>query len=399
MRRLWIVSLLLLARTTRCDNDYASLFFDIALTRFNEQNVSLGGFEDFKLAQVHLLRVPKASSSALSAVARRVAGCWPAGPCCRFPGDPRGTCPSKELFQCEEQKRVIGCTHHHPNLASLLDSRVKTLVMLRQPEARALSAFNYPGIHHNSDCTNKAPKGERGAAAREECLQKYMRDPRWSNVAAKMLSGFYAYAPLPLPRPAIHEHYPNRNAYGSITATPPTSASASASIPKAPLPAWLLGRAMENLNSVFFLGVAEMWELSILVLQTKLPALPPSLDEFSASSPRPINSTSVSTSGASSRRTQSEPPAPPAPPAGSRVNTDPDYAALRLRVKGSERLQQELRAQSWADLPLYEEAIRRLCGELHSLGLWAYPEVRKYWAERRPLEVAQCTEDGIGINI
>ncbi|KAJ1420713.1 hypothetical protein B484DRAFT_421343, partial [Ochromonadaceae sp. CCMP2298] len=140
-------------------------------------------------------------------------------------------------------------------------------------------------------------------------------------------------------------------------------------------------------------------ELSILVLQTKLPALPPSLDEFSASSPRPINSTSVSTSGASSRRTQSEPPAPPAPPAGSRVNTDPDYAALRLRVKGSERLQQELRAQSWADLPLYEEAIRRLCGELHSLGLWAYPEVRKYWAERRPLEVAQCTEDGIGINI
>ena len=35
------------------------------------------------LPRVHLIRIPKASSSSLSAVARRMAGCTPAGPCCK----------------------------------------------------------------------------------------------------------------------------------------------------------------------------------------------------------------------------------------------------------------------------------------------------------------------------
>ena len=40
------------------------------------------------LRSMQLIRVPKASSTSLSVVARRMVGCSPPGPCCRFPGDP-----------------------------------------------------------------------------------------------------------------------------------------------------------------------------------------------------------------------------------------------------------------------------------------------------------------------
>ena len=45
-----------------------------------------------------LVRVPKAASSAASEIARRLGGCTPRGPCCRFPGSPRGSCPAKDLM-------------------------------------------------------------------------------------------------------------------------------------------------------------------------------------------------------------------------------------------------------------------------------------------------------------
>ena len=46
------------------------------------------------LPRMHLIRVPKASSSSLSAITRRMVGCNPPGPCCRYPGDPVGSCPA-----------------------------------------------------------------------------------------------------------------------------------------------------------------------------------------------------------------------------------------------------------------------------------------------------------------
>src|SRR5688572_12376500 len=96
---------------------YGHLFFNFAKA-YAYSN------ESHTLPRVHLIRIPKASSSSLSAIARRMVGCTPPGPCCLFPGDPKGSCPSKELIACEYHKKVIGCTNHLPNIKYL---EVKTI--------------------------------------------------------------------------------------------------------------------------------------------------------------------------------------------------------------------------------------------------------------------------------
>lgn len=52
----------------------------------------------FTFACSQLVRVPKAGSSEISLIARRLGGCTPRGPCCNWPGDPPGSCPAKGLM-------------------------------------------------------------------------------------------------------------------------------------------------------------------------------------------------------------------------------------------------------------------------------------------------------------
>ena len=68
---------------------------------------------------LHIVRVPKCGSSSLSVVARQIARCpGQMGPCCRFPGHPKGSCPA-EGMDCTEL--ISGCTGHNPHMDSLLD--------------------------------------------------------------------------------------------------------------------------------------------------------------------------------------------------------------------------------------------------------------------------------------
>ena len=64
------------------------------------------------------------------------AGCVPAGPCCKYPGDPKGSCPSPLLHACETSGRVVGCTHHHAHRAALEDPSIPTITMLREVRLR-----------------------------------------------------------------------------------------------------------------------------------------------------------------------------------------------------------------------------------------------------------------------
>lgn len=111
--------------------------------------------------------------------------------------------------------------------------------MMRNPFSRSISGFFYPGIHHNEACSDDM----------SSCFRQYTRDPKWRNIVVKMLTGDYAYSPR-------------------VTCVANTTCRHS------------LQLALENLPHFTFIGVAEMWELSMAVLHQKLPSLRPDLSEF-----------------------------------------------------------------------------------------------------------------------
>lgn len=219
---------------------YPELFYEMSVSNF-EKTATAAVVEP---QQIHLLRIPKASSSALSQVARRAVGCYPPGPCCKYPGDPPGTCPSKQLFSCQLTNRVIGCTSHNANYPALLNNSIPSWTMIREPISRALSAFFYPGIHHNSACHNDI----------HHCFRQYCTDNRWKNIVTKMLTGANAY----------------------------TNIETCLTIDQCPNSVEL---AIHNLKYISFIGVAECWELSLLLLHSKFPYFKPSKEEFELFSP------------------------------------------------------------------------------------------------------------------
>ena len=62
------------------DLRYADIFYGISV------NQTANTYKIDSLQQIQLIRIPKASSSSLSIIARRYAGCSPPGPCCKWPG-------------------------------------------------------------------------------------------------------------------------------------------------------------------------------------------------------------------------------------------------------------------------------------------------------------------------
>lgn len=152
-----------------------------------------------------------------------------------------GSCPSKLLFNCQLEGRVLGCTHHHPNYESLLDPSIHSISIMRDPYSRSISAFFYPG-HHDMQCQQQRNDPYH-------CFRKYTQSPQYSNVVVKLLTGEYAYS------------------------TTPTCSSSLVCRHS-------LETALINLDRMLMMGVAEMWELSLLVLYSKLTSLSPRLDEF-----------------------------------------------------------------------------------------------------------------------
>jgi len=285
---------------------------------------------------LQLIRIPKASSTSLSVVVRRLMGCQPPGPCCKFPGDPPGSCPHRGLFDCQLQFKVIGCTGHYVDYNQLLTKTIQTISIIREPRARSLSAFFYPGIHHNSECK----------AGIEECFQKYLVDIRFKNIATKMLTGDYSYAK---------------------TATCRLASDCQHS----------LETALFNMQQhITFMGIAEMWELSLVIFHRKFPSLMPLLSEFRL------------TEGTSDAEKLSKNPSIITNSSNSRVNRDSTY--LDFKNLAFANYKTELRSQNLLDLELYSAALRQLCAELHRLDLWKLKKVQRYWRSRTPEKVEQC---------
>jgi hypothetical protein len=126
---------------------------------------------------INSIRVPKASSSALSVKARALAGCHPDGyPCCRMPGSPVGTCPRDDLMCLP----VTGCGGHRP----VFNGTEPIISKIREPAARLLSGFFYFPPHR--------PPVQQGHGW-NLFEQSYIKSAKYRNVMTKMFSGYYAY--------------------------------------------------------------------------------------------------------------------------------------------------------------------------------------------------------------
>jgi len=299
---------------------YAVQFFELASQMYH----SLSSGSNRSLSRLHLIRVPKASSTALSVVARRFVGCQPRGPCCKYPGDPIGSCPSNLLYACKESGKVIGCVHHNPNLRFLYHTPPQSLLslsMLRHPHHRSISGFFYAGkSHNNALCTDDIGS----------CYIKYATDITFSNVAVRMFSGSIAYQPSRTCR--------NKDACRHS-----------------------LDLALQTLRRITFVGISELWEFSMLLLHSRIPEIEPVIEDFALaeqSSLRPEGGVRFSTTRKDFEKY---------------ANTN--YSAYLI-------------AQNDLDLELYTSAVSILCDRAQALGLWnKYDWVRRYWKSRLDEEV------------
>jgi len=282
------------------------------------------------ITKMHLIRIPKASSSSLSAIARRMVNCDPPGPCCRYPGDPPGSCPapksSPNLLMCT--KKIIGCVHHFPNVEYLnkpLSERLITISMMREPISRSLSAFAYHPPHTLSKKNHLECKDTPFS---NDCFTKYVSNKLYNNIAVKMLAGAFPYA--------NQEVCANNCKYS-------------------------YEKAKINLDKLTLMGITELWALSILILYAKIPQIEPKLEEFYAYS-----------SGGGDKGVY------------SRKNRGEDYMEFKKTVKSN--FPGELDHQNHYDVLLYADSIRLLCDHLHDEGFWKYDIVKQNWNQSVPIQ-------------
>jgi hypothetical protein len=308
---------------------YVRLFFELATNR----NFLLHPNSSYLIDRVHLVRVPKAASTSFSIVARRIVGCNPPGPCCKYPGDPVGSCPSHDLFHCQTMKKVIGCTGHNPEYLALKSDSMPSITIVREPKARALSAYFYPN-HHNMNCHGNI----------SQCFFEYVRDIRYQNILVKMFTGEHSYGPQ-------------------------STCFNSSDCPHS------LQLASSNIRYFEFIGIVELWELSLLLFHYKFSQIPPVFDEFAlyANSTLPTSPTSDTSTSASSGRSHGE---------SQRLNTNDEY--LQFKKTAMRQFEQELTDQSRLDIELYHFLLEKFCRLVQRSGYWKNLFVQEYWEEYAP---------------
>jgi hypothetical protein len=330
---------LLAAGARSAGTDWPQELYNVSVSRYSRRKTATTGDGTLlPLQSLHLIRVPKAASSSLSQLARRMAGCDPPGPCCKYPGEPKGSCPRKELFACSSEAGgpIVGCTSHKHNYQQLLNSSVPSISMMREPISRSVSAYYYPGVHHNSNCL-------RGRGTHKRCFSQYVKSTKWSNVVVKLLSGADAYAPTA----TCSEATPGWRGRCAHT----------------------LETALANLRRLSFMGVAEMWELSVLLLYEQFPQLEPLRGDFL------LQSRSRPGAQGETERDAARMTVPP---------RDLSYAEFKERAESDSAVRKALFQQNEYDVALYRHVVMDLRRRLDETGLWGEPRVRGYWEEKYP---------------
>lgn len=249
--------------------------------------------------RIQLLRFPKAASTRFSVIAKRLAGCeYPAGPCCGHssvdPSPLRDRCPGEGL-QC---RKLIGCSGH---TAPPPRDRNSTIVMgmLRHPVERGISAFLYPSAH--PECKYE----DDNVSAMEGCFAQFLRSPVYGHPYSSLLT----------------QHAGGKERQD-------------------------LRAALRALQRMDFVGIAELFDLSVLLLFAHLPEL------------RPLDPADL--------RTGERP--------GMRL-TPPAHRREDLRQHLRSRFAAEMAEVLRDELAIWTEGIRIFCGGLRTLGLRGLPAV------------------------
>lgn len=146
--------------------------------------------------------------------------------------------------------------------------------------------------------------------------------------------------------------------------------------------------AMENLSRLSFVGLSELWELSLAMLHRRFPTTVPSLQEFLLGSPREVAESSGGDIliGQSNR---SDPSYPSYPSSSSlRRNSMHHYEELKFIL--SDKYRDYFVKQNRLDLQVYSRAVHNACLELHRSRMWDDARVREYWQLFSPRKTVLC---------
>jgi hypothetical protein len=164
--RLTVVNVAQSVMASVCPSDAALLRCNDATEQFLDESLDGTVRLPIKLKppRVYMIHLPKSAGTSLSAHLRDLLGCSPPGFCCHFPGKPTGVCNETRYgTPCG----LFGCIGHSGFHRDAYDFVV---LSVREPLARACSAFHYP-MHHVPGDT----------------FEQHIRRPRYRNVLARML--------------------------------------------------------------------------------------------------------------------------------------------------------------------------------------------------------------------
>ena len=115
------------------------------------------------------------------------------------------------------------------------------------------------------------------------------------------------------------------------------------------------------------MGVAELWEASVLLLYERFPQLQPRLQDFQMQT----RADQSHRGGIAAARAALAP-------------RDLSYDRFKEAVKRDPGMREALYRQNSLDVVLYRRAVRALKTELERTGLWAEERVRQYWEDKYP---------------
>ncbi|CAM9825383.1 unnamed protein product [Ascophyllum nodosum] len=330
-------------------------FLELAQQRFVEREGRMATVveDQWTFDHLQLVRIPKAASTEASVVARRLAGCNPRGPCCKYPGSPRGSCPAHDLY-CPQ---VTGCIAHNMRdveKEDLLSPDVFSMANVRDVTDRIISGFFY-----------SAPHSPRCARAKhvdyDSCFQEMIDRPEFQNVASKMLCGYNAYD-------------------GSMRVCSKREDFS------ATFPAFPHVRCMEDMASVIrgachlnFVTICEAWGSSLLLLFETLPWLGPTGEFF----PQVVVESSSEEGGGEHRRTLED--------EGEEEEEEPQHERENLRKKEeinhiTPHMMEMAQHTNGADMELYEFVTAKFCDRLRDIGLLETAVVQNELSRRDQLE-------------